>query len=281
MPASTPPPADGQDSFRLAFAPGVTPGKWVRVWTQRLPDVPFDLLPCGTAAGLSAVRSREADAALVRLPIDREDLHAIPLYTETTVVVLPKDHVLTLLETVTPDDLADEVVHLPLDDVLDWTASSGVPGTPASERPASTRDAVDLVLAGVGLVVLPQSLARLHHHKELVYRPVGAPGDSDRPVATSQIALVWREDHTTDLMEEFIGIVRGRTPNSSRGIAARGSRDSPRADGTSTGKSAGKTTRPGGVAKKPSAQNKPGPQKKRSGPQGRPGRGRPDGGRRR
>ncbi|MFD0539963.1 hypothetical protein ACFQY7_45510 [Actinomadura luteofluorescens] len=33
----------------------------------------------------------------------------------------------------------------------------------------------------------------------------------------SQIGLAWLEVETTDLMEELIGIVRGRTPNSSRG----------------------------------------------------------------
>lgn len=33
----------------------------------------------------------------------------------------------------------------------------------------------------------------------------------------SQIGLAWLDAETTDLMEELIGIVRGRTPNSSRG----------------------------------------------------------------
>ena len=31
------------------------------------------------------------------------------------------------------------------------------------------------------------------------------------------MALSWLEDETTDLMEQFIGIVRGRTVNSTRG----------------------------------------------------------------
>ena len=36
----------------------------------------------------------------------------------------------------------------------------------------------------------------------------------------SRVALSWREERTTDLMEQFIGIVRGRTVNSSRGRPA-------------------------------------------------------------
>jgi hypothetical protein len=81
---------------------------------------------------------------------------------------------------------------------------------PAIERPATTADAVELVAAGVGLLVLPQSLARLHHRKDLTYRTL-----SDAP--QSSVALSWLEEQATDLMEEFIGIVRGRTVNSSRG----------------------------------------------------------------
>ena len=66
--------------------------------------------------------------------------------------------------------------------------------------------------AGIGLLVVPQSLARLHHRRDLVFRPV-----TDAP--QSQVALSWLEDRTSDLVEEFIGIVRGRTVNSSRGRA--------------------------------------------------------------
>jgi len=66
------------------------------------------------------------------------------------------------------------------------------------------------VAAGIGVVVVPQSLARLHHRRDVTYRPV-----VDAP--QSQVALSWLEDRTTDLVEELIGIVRGRTVNSSRG----------------------------------------------------------------
>ena len=145
----------------------------------------------------------------VRLPVDRTDLSAIPLYTETTVVVVPKDHLVAAVDEVSAEDLADEIVLHPLDDTLDWERP---PGRPAIERPATTADAIELVAAGVGLLVVPQSLARLHHRKDLTYRPV-----TDAP--ESRVALSWPQDETTDLVEEFIGIVRGRTVNSTRGRA--------------------------------------------------------------
>lgn len=197
-------------SFRLAYVPGVTPTKWVRVWNERLPDVPLTLVPVAPADADGSLRDGAADAGLVRLPVDRTVLSAIPLYTETSVVVVPKDHVVTAAEEVTAEDLADEIVLHPEDDTLDW---EGLPGRPALERPATTADAIELVAAGIGVLVVPQSLARLHHRKDLTYRPV-----TDAP--QSSVVLAWPEDATTDLVEEFIGIIRGRTVNSTRGRRA-------------------------------------------------------------
>jgi DNA-binding transcriptional LysR family regulator len=197
-------------SFRLAYVPGVTPSKWVRIWNERFPDVPLTLHSVTAAEAPGVLRDGEADAGFVRLPVDRTVFSAIPLYAEATVVVVPKDHVIAAVDEVTVEDLADEVVFHPLDDVLAWERP---PGQPAFERPATTADAVELVAAGVGLLVVPQSLARLHHRKDLTYRPlVDAP--------QSSVALSWPEDATTDLVEDLIGVVRGRTLNSTRGRTA-------------------------------------------------------------
>ncbi|MFJ5921411.1 LysR family transcriptional regulator substrate-binding protein [Kitasatospora sp. NPDC092948] len=197
--------------FRLVYVPGVTPTKWLRVWGERLPDVPLELLQSTQEAGHGLLLSGGADAGLVRLPVDRTVLSAIPLYTETTVVVFPKDHWLAAAEEVTVEDLAEEIVFHPQDDALEWP--EGLPGRPAFERPATTADAIELVAANVGVLAVPQSLARLHHRRDLTYRTLA-------DVPQSRIALAWPEAATTDLVEEFIGIVRGRTANSSRGRGA-------------------------------------------------------------
>ncbi|CAM5613127.1 LysR family transcriptional regulator substrate-binding protein [Streptomyces pilosus] len=194
-------------SFRLVYVPGVMPGKWVRIWNERLPGVPLDLTQVSASTAQGLLLGGDADAGLVRLPVDRTVLSAIPLYTEQTVVVVPKDHLLTAADALTPEDLADEIVLHPLDDVLAWDS---LPGRPALERPATTADAVELVAAGIGVLVVPLSLARLHHRKDLTHRPLEAAPVSD-------VALSWPEAATTDRVEDFIGIVRGRTVNSTRG----------------------------------------------------------------
>lgn len=197
-------------SFRLAYVPGATPGKWVRIWQERLPETPLRLVDVTAADAPDVLRRGDADAGLVRLPVDTAVFSAIPLYTETSVVVVPKDHLVAAADEVVTADLADDIVLHPLDDTLDWES---LPGRPALERPATTADAVELVAAGIGVLVVPQSLARLHHRKDLTYRPV-----TDAP--QSRVALAWPEDRTTDLVDDFIGIVRGRTVNSTRGRRA-------------------------------------------------------------
>ncbi|MFE3939867.1 LysR family substrate-binding domain-containing protein, partial [Streptomyces goshikiensis] len=228
-------------SFRLAYVPGVTPSKWVRIWNERLPDVPLTLVPVEPVGAPDVLRARGADAGFVRLPIDRTALSAIPLYTEVTVVVVPKDHLVAAVEEISVEDLADEIVLHPMDDTLDW---EGLPGKPAIERPATTADAIELVAAGIGVLVVPQSLARLHHRKDLTYRTV-----SDAP--QSRVALSWLEDETTDLVEEFIGIVRGRTVNSSRG------RGKPPAETPAAQSKAKRPDTGGGARRKPAPGKNP------------------------
>ncbi|RPF20041.1 LysR substrate-binding domain-containing protein [Myceligenerans xiligouense] len=238
------------ETFRLAYVPGATPGKWARVWRDRLPDVALELVQVDAADALAALRDGRADIAIARLPVDTDVFSRIPLYEEAAVVCVHREHLLAALEpeeAVAPADLAEETVWLPQDDVLYQgpgdqvpeaarTAAAAVPGRePVDpdgvplERPATAADALAVVGAAAGITVLPMSLARLHHRKDVVYRPLdGGP--------TAPVGLVWPIDRTTDLVEEMIGIVRGRTVNSSRGRGR--SRSSGDADAARAGASA-------------------------------------------
>lgn len=174
-------------TFRLAFVTGATPDKWARTWRERQRE-PLELVPVTQADQERAVRAGEADAALVREPVDRDGLHLIPLYEEVAVAVMNVEDELTLLDEVTTADLADS--H------QDW---DGV----------SDADVVATVGAGTGVWVVPMSVARLHHRKDVTYRPV-------TDVATTRVGLAWLVDNDDDRVQTFIGIVRGRTARSSR-----------------------------------------------------------------
>ncbi|MBD7958209.1 LysR family substrate-binding domain-containing protein [Microbacterium sp. Sa4CUA7] len=204
--APTPAPPPGP--FRLGVIPGATPGKWIDLWQQRMPHTPLELVPLLVADQRAALDAASVDAAIVRRPIDAEGLHVIPLYDEVPVVVCDAESHLTAAEDLTLADLAGEIVITPLDDVL----HIDVPGAviPDFTPPDDAGQAIETVAAGVGIVIVPMSLARLHQRRDVAYRPL-----RDGPL--SPVALAWPVEATTELVETFVGIVRGRTAHSSRG----------------------------------------------------------------
>jgi DNA-binding transcriptional LysR family regulator len=187
----------------------VTPAKWARTWAQRHAEVPLRLHAVAAVDAADALRAGTVDVALLRPSAGTSGLAVIPLYEETTVAVVPTDHILTAVDTITAADLDGEPIVIPLDDVVAWATGGGVR---VDHRPETVKDATELVAAGVGVLIVPQSLARLHHRKDLTYRPI-----ADAP--TCPVALAFPEGLQPALVEEFIGIVRGRKPSSSRGRA--------------------------------------------------------------
>lgn len=189
--------------FRLAFVTGATPDKWARVWRERRRD-PLELVPVIEEEQESLLRDGLVDMALVRLPIDRADVHCIPLYDEVPVVVAGREHLVAAAEeSVTLADLDDEQLVLP--HASGWTPSAEQLAWPAM-TPA---DAVETVAAGTGVVILPLSVARLYSRKDVVQREVA-------DLAPTKIGLAWLIDHDDERTQAFVGVVRGRSANSSR-----------------------------------------------------------------
>ena len=101
-------------------------------------------------------------------------------------------------------DLADEQLVLP-------HRSGWTPDVEQRDWPAmSEREAVEVVASGGGIVLLPMSVARLLHRKDVASRPV-----SDLP--PTRVALAWRVERDDEQTQAMVGVVRGRTGRSSRG----------------------------------------------------------------
>jgi hypothetical protein len=182
------------EPLRVAFVRGVTPDKWERAWNERRPDRGIELSLTEPDSHVSIVKNGGADLAFVRLPVERDGLNLIPLYTEIPVVVAPRDHAIAAVDEVSAAELEDEQLHEPVGDI-------GAIFT--------------LVAAGIGLVVVPQPVARQHARRDLVSRPV-------TDLEGTQVALCWPSSVGDDDRDvgDFIGIVRGRTARSSRGAKA-------------------------------------------------------------
>ena len=206
-----PSPVAHSGPLRVTFVTGVVPDKWARRWRERS-TVPLVLVPTEQDDQLSALRRGEADMALVRLPVDRDGLHLIPLYTERPVVVVSAEHPVAAYDEIAVADLADEHLLQEPDDVPTWrdVATEVRDGTRYPVPPMTLRQTFESVAADAGVVVLPMSVARVHHRKDVVAVPVTG-------VEETQVALVWPQDGEDPRLETFIGVVRGRTVRSSRG----------------------------------------------------------------
>jgi hypothetical protein len=191
--------SDPAPVLRIAFVPGVTPGKWLRTWGRRCPDQPLEARLVEEAAQRQVLDDRTADMCFVRLPIDRDGLHLIPLYDELAVAVVGMEHPAAAYEELTVAELADD--HR-VDD----------PGLSARQRVAT-------VAAGAGHTVMPMSVARLHHRRDVRHVRL-------TDVPTTTVGLAWPVEGGGPMVETFIGIVRGRTERSTRGAVTP---DAPRA----------------------------------------------------
>ena len=182
---------------------------------KHVPENPF--------AHMSIVRPDREPAST-----DGEKYHSIRLYEELPVVILPVDHVLTVLDEVPVEELAEEFLLQPASDIpayeevsRAWRENAGriVP------EGLTDKETIELVAAGVGLYIVPMSIARFYHRKDLTYRPVAG-------LDLYPVHLVWprapkgepRSEELEALLQDFIGIVRGRTATSDRGSETRQAR---------------------------------------------------------
>ncbi|QCR20125.1 LysR family transcriptional regulator substrate-binding protein [Agrococcus sp. SGAir0287] len=177
-----------REPFRLTYVEGATPARWIRAWGERMPQ-PLEHERVALEQQLDALRAGDADAAIVRLPIDEGGLHVVRLYDERAFVVVPREHPLADAESAVVADLDD--------------ASTIARGT------MTWQELVEVVASGAGVAVMPQSLARLHHRRDVAAVPV-----ADLPPTT--IALVWQQERDADDVQALVAITRGRSARSSR-----------------------------------------------------------------
>ena len=232
-------PTESTEPFHIQFVPGVMPGSWLRTWAQRMPEVPLSAEPIELKDQLAGLRDGTVSMCFVRLPIERDGLHLIPLYREIPVVVVAAEHPVAAHAEIDISELAAEALLQDPDEVPQWrdAATPDAVALARGREPMTVAQAIAVAAAGSGLVIVPMSVARLHHRKDVVQRPVTG-------VDESQVGLAWRVEDEDPRIEAFIGIVRGRTEASSRGATAPGAPVSPDGRSRDAG-TRGRSTRSG------------------------------------
>lgn len=196
----------------IGFVTGTEPGKWFRRY-EEFAGARVTTLPADDPFPLLAREEEPADIVLMRLPDARvgDAHHVVRLYEEARGVAVPKDSVYAEVgEKVDPADLAGEHMNFHYQ-----------PGAEPAGATDELRGALQVVAANVAVAMAPLPLLKALSKKQVV--PLQLRGDGE----ATEIALVWFKERDGDDVQDFVGIVKGRSPRSSRSSKAPAQRQHP------------------------------------------------------
>lgn len=180
----------------------------LRALRRDAPDLAPVIMEDQTSRLLTGVRAGDIDVAILATPVDEGALVERPLYDEDFVVAVPAGHALGGREGITPQAL-DGIPLLLLDEghclrdqAIAASRSSGAQGVDShAGRAASLSTVVQLVDAGMGITLLPDSAAAVELRRTSV-----EVGRFAAPAPGRRIVLVYRG--TSARAEEYDDLAR-------------------------------------------------------------------------
>ncbi len=192
----------------LGFVPSAANGclpDVLRAHRAAYPGVELLLREMGPDPLLRGLRDRSLDVALLYLPVPDPDVATVPVATEELLLALPAGHPAAASDAVALADVAAEPFVLPEQhdvpglhaEVTAAFADAGVAPRIAQQGVWLMQTALGLVAAGIGLALVPASVATLHRDG-VVLRPLRG---ATRAVT---LAAVHRQDETSALLDGFL-----------------------------------------------------------------------------
>ncbi|QWT21989.1 LysR family transcriptional regulator [Bacillus sp. NP157] len=202
--------------LRLAYATSVSfhralPETLLR-FSHAAPGVSLHLVEMPTGAQYDAMLSGQIDVGLLRAPpagvANARQLNMEVIDQEPLVLALPSDHRLAKRESVTMAELAHERFVAPprtqaatLIDRLNMLANKAGFRMNIRQEAQQIPSLLPLVAAGLGVALVPGSLRAVSLEKVAFVR-------LDDPEATLLLAVGWRVDNTSPVLESFLRTVR-------------------------------------------------------------------------
>ncbi|MGO3886843.1 MAG: LysR substrate-binding domain-containing protein [Mycetocola sp.] len=206
---TTPAPSNRAEPLRLGHTLGTSPGKWLRVWSERFPRRPIELVALAEAATVGVLADLSLDAALIRHDADAARvplINQVPLYQEALVAAVDREHSAAQEDTISLTDLTTDSIAVT--EGAGISITSLVPATADHSSP-TTADLLALVATGAFVGVTTQPLARAVSRKDIAALLLS---DGMGP----HISLIWPQGDD-EVVQELLGVMRGRKANSSRG----------------------------------------------------------------
>lgn len=195
----------------------------IRAFRELSPLVSLQLEESGSSDLVQALRGEEIDAAFIRSPVaDIDGLLVRPLLEESMIAALPTAHPLATVQNAMSSplalaQLANETFILYkrpggpglYDAIITACRGAGFSPRVGQEAPRIL-STLNLVAAGLGVSIVPESLSRLQMDGVL-YRPL-----SDDPPLHAPLILACRRGEQSAAVQRFIDLVQSSVEQESR-----------------------------------------------------------------
>ncbi|NLY64417.1 MAG: LysR family transcriptional regulator [Alcaligenaceae bacterium] len=197
--------------FGLGFVPSTLYGympSFIRELRQLDPMVEIGLSEMTTLQQFDALKMGRIDIGLGRIKLSDPEIARLVLLDEPLAVAVPKQHPLAGRKNVDIHDILPEPLILYpafprpsyADHILDLFRQHGY--TPNVVQEANElQTAIGLVAAGIGIVIVPDSVKRLLR-EDVVYIDLKAQGFS------SPVMMSWRKNDQSDFLKKVVGLAK-------------------------------------------------------------------------
>jgi DNA-binding transcriptional LysR family regulator len=197
-------------ALRIGFAAhgaGETGTEIFRRFADEYPAIEIELVESATLEGLQQlVADHEADAAFAWLPILHEELESEVVFSEPKSVGMHPEHRLAAQQEARAEDLESEPIVAPWEHYTPATVEYWL--GPFREGRAeidldgkSVDECLSLVVRGLAVFVVPESVERFYGRPDVVYRPLVG-------VEPASVALVWHRQTQNAAVASFVAVTR-------------------------------------------------------------------------
>lgn len=181
----------------------------LKVFRRRFPQIQLSVHELTTSQQIASLGTRQIRVGFLRPPVSDPDVATETISREPWVVAMPHDHALRARSVIALNELAHEpFIGTPrmlgpgfYDQVTGLCLRAGF--TPRIVQEAvQMQTVVSLVNAGFGVACVPQSVAKLSHRDVLYKKIRGSP--------TVEMAIAWRRDDESPVLESFVSLVRAQ-----------------------------------------------------------------------
>jgi DNA-binding transcriptional LysR family regulator len=182
---------------------------------DRFPDVRLILREIASFQQAEEIRNQQIDVGFERLPSKNSNdptLKFMPIFRESLVVALPKNHRLAAKTQISLEELANEPFVFPSTDLVPSYGQIISLCQDVGFYPNIVQEAtwmitiLSLVAGGVGVTLLPANAQNLQR-TGVVYRPLEGQN------LTRQIAVVWRRDDSSPILQNFLEVTKNIAQN--------------------------------------------------------------------